>query len=163
MKKIICALICVLTLCSCSSFKDVRVVNKGIDFKAHIFYLSKEYFLSVSMENDGTACFTVTEDKLNSFNVCICNNKVTFCCNGIECEQDVSAVKNSVYTVVYTVFAYFDQYDYKAEKRDGNYFVKGDTSLFDFELLVSPAGLPISAEGEDFSANFYDVTLKNNK
>ena len=62
MKKIICACVCCLLLCSCGkSAAQVKVITKGIAYTAHIFYYDKEYECKAVIDNNGKAEFLITK------------------------------------------------------------------------------------------------------
>lgn len=162
MKKFICVFLSLVLLCSCSSGTDVQVVNRGLNFKAHIFYLSEEYVCSVSIDGDGTATFKTEEGILSGF-IAVCQGeKVRLSYEGKESELDNSLFSGSVFVPIAEMFSYFNSNTCGIEEEDNNYFVKGETSAGQFTLFVSPAGLPIRAniDDPDFSVDFYDVSVQ---
>lgn len=162
MKKFICAFLSLILLCSCSSGADVQVVNRGLTFKAHIFYLSDKYVCSGEISRDGVSTFKVEEGKICGFTA-VCNGeKAVLSYEGKKSEQEYSALEKSFFLPVALMFSYFDSNEYSVEEVDNSFFVKGETSLGEFTLFVSPAGLPISVQfiSNGFSVDFYDVAVQ---
>ena len=159
MKKIICAMLCLVLLCSCSSGGNVKVVNRNLSYKAHIFYFGKEIKLSCVISDNG-AEYKVVDGQIKDFTVKINDSgtKVVF----ENLEKDIKTKNESVYSVLYGVTTYFDKTDYELKKDDGNYKVDGEISFGKFHYFLTPAGLPLSVEFEngDFSANFYDISIE---
>ncbi len=162
MKKIICALLSLILLCSCSFRENVQVVNKGLSFKAHIFYSEQEYICSGEISEDMKLTFTVAEGILSGFTAVYIGETVSLSYEGKECEQEYSLFARSLFTPIAEMFRFFESNEYSVEEDDNRYTSIGKTATGQFTLCVSPTGLPISAEfhSSDFSVEFYDVSVK---
>lgn len=159
MKKIICALLILIMLCSCSSSKNIRVVNRNLEYNAHIFYFGKEYKMHCSI-NETLAEYRVVEGQIKGFGAKVDENGIKVCYANLE--KEIKGESNSVFSVMYDITLFFDTEGYKTENDGGNYYVDGQTDFGKFRYILSPSGLPISInfENGDFSADFYDVNLK---
>lgn len=162
MKKIICALLSLVLLCSCSFKENVRVVNRGLSYKAHIFCLDKEYNILCNVSEQG-AEYSVIDGQIKGLKATV--NKEGIKVSFENLEKDIKSRNMSVFSVLYDITEFFDRDDYKTERNGGNYVAEGETYFGKFRYLLTPSGLPISVNFEkgDFSAQFYDVTLKKAK
>jgi hypothetical protein len=152
-------MLCLVLLCSCSSGGNVKVVNRNLSYKAHIFYFGKEIKLSCVISDNG-AEYRVVDGQIKDFTVKINDSgtKVVF----ENLEKDIKTKNESVYSVLYDVTCFFDGEDYEIKNDDGNYRLYGETDFGKFTYFLTPAGLPLSVEFEngDFSANFYDISIE---
>ncbi len=162
MKKIICALLSLVLLCSCSSEKNVRVINRNLSYKAHIFYFDKEYDIFCNVSEQG-AEYSVIDGQIKGFKATV--NKEGIKVGFGNLEKDTKNKSMSVFSVLYDITEFFDTDEYKTERDGGNYFVDGEMDFGKFRYLLTPAGLPISVRSENgkFSAQFYDIALKKVK
>ena len=162
MKKIICALLILVLLCSCSSERNVKVVNRNLSYKAHIFYFGKEIEVICDI-GENSAEYAVADGQIKGFTakVNIDGIKVSF--EGLE--KDINSENLSVFSILYDVTSFFDGQEYKIQNDGGNYCIDGEIDLGKFRYCYTPSGLPISINFENgvFSANFYDITLKRVK
>ena len=158
MKKIICALLSLVLLCSCSSHKNVRVVNRGLSYKAHIFYYDKEYELLCDVYEDG-AKYLCTSGKIEGFGAEVTKNGMTVYYSDMKKEIKTDG---SVFSVLYMLTKFFDGDAYSSQEDGGNYYVDGQTTYGKFRYYFTPAGLPLSVtfENGDFSAEFSYITLQ---
>ena len=160
MKKFICAFLCVIFLCSCSSKTSVSVVNRNISYRAHIFYYGEEFTCLVSVDNTGRAEYTLSGGALDGFTVCFYENSVTY--SYLEKDSpNAYSFCGDMLSALYEMNEYFNN-EYRVKEKDGEYKVSGYTLIGDFEICVSPTGLPLWAnlDGEEFYVEFYDVALK---
>lgn len=162
MKKIICALLSLVLLCSCSSDKNVRVVNRDLSYKAHIFYFGKEYNILCNIGED-YAQYTVEDGQIKGFCVKVSKNGTMAQFENLE--KSIKSENKSVFSLLYDITEFFDKEDYKTQNDGGNCFVDGEIDFGKFRYFYTPSGLPISInfENGDFSAQFYDITLKKDK
>ena len=162
MKKIICALLSLVLLCSCSSAGNVKVVNRNISYKAHIFYFGKEIDLFCNIK-ENCAEYTVINGMADGFTAIVDGDGIKVGIEGLE--KEMKTQDSAVFSVLYGVTSFFDGQNYKLNNDGGNFFLDGETSFGKFRYSLTPAGLPISLEFEngDFSAKFYDITLKKTK
>lgn len=163
MKKIICVLLSFVFLCSCSAKTDVRVVNKGLSFKAHIFYAQKEYYCLVNISEDMTAAFEFDSGILKGLTAVCKADSVTLAYKDKQSKRMPEEVSNAFFAEIYKAFAFFENNEYTVENEDECFFAQGKTEAGEFRLTVSPSGLPmqISIPLKEIEAQFYDVTLKN--
>ncbi len=159
MKKIICALLSLVLLCSCSSGSNVKVENRNLSYKAHIFYFGKQLEIFCKI-NENSAEYEVLDGNIKGFGATVKNNQVTVKLDGMT--KKVADENASVFSILYAVTSFFDTQGYKTESDNGNYCVDGQIDFGKFRYFFTQAGLPISVnfENEDFFANFYDVTLE---
>ena len=162
MKKIICALLSLILLCSCSAKQKVQVINKGLSFKAHIFCSSGEYICSGEISEDMKMTFTISQGKLSGFTAVYTGEKVSISYEEKEYEQEESFFAQSLFTPITEMFRYFENNKYSVGEKDNIYTSVGEIPEGKFVLCVSPAGLPISAEFDfsDYSVEFYNVSVK---
>ncbi len=162
MKKIICALLSLVLLCSCSLEKNVRVVNRGLSYKAHIFYFDKEYHILCDVSQQG-AEYSVIDGQIKGFGEKADKNGIKVYLGTLE--KEIKSKNTSVFELLYDITEFFDTEDYKTENDGGNYFVDVKTDFGKYRYLLTPAGLPISIKDENgnFSAEFYDIALKKVK
>ena len=162
MKKIICALLSLILLCSCSAKEKVQVINKGLSFKAHIFCSSGEYICACKISEDMKMTFTVVKGRLLGFTAVYTGDKVSLSYEEKEYEQDTSHFAGLLFTPISEMFRYFENNQYSVEEEDDIYTSVGEIPAGKFTLCVSPAGLPISAEFDfsDCSVEFYDLSVK---
>lgn len=166
MKKIICVFMSLMLLCSCSSKTELKVVNKGISYKTHIFYYGQEYDCYIKTSLDGDMVFTVTNGILAGFSVGFSDKGTTFSYMDKSTENPYPLMKNNLFSYLYEMNCYFDNAQYVVKEDNKSYNVTGKTGLGEFTLWVSPTGLPIGAQldSSDFTVEFYDVTMeKDNK
>lgn len=162
MKKFLCAFLSLVILCSCSADNDVRVVNKGLGFEAHIFNSSQEYLCSGEISEDMKATFKVTEGVISGFGAVYFGENVSFFYEGKESDQ-YNSFSQTLFAPIREMFLYLENNEYSVVEKNNEYTVTGNISAGEFILYISPAGLPISAQikSEDFRVDFYDVSIKN--
>ena len=149
MKRIICACICCLLLCSCGkNTARVTVVTRGISYTAHIFYYDKEYECDVKVDSGGKAEFLVTKPKnLKDFTLVFENGKITAKYKNLEFTPELSAMpQGSFLKELYAVISFFENNSYTVYKHNETFYVKGKADTLDFKLKLSEAGLPLEVE-----------------
>lgn len=161
MKKIICALICVIFLCACSSGKTpIKAVNRNISYRAHIFYYGSEYDCDVIIDKDGRASYTLKNGTLDGFTASYFNGSVTLSYMEKECPQPYTYPAGGMLSALYEMNEYLNS-SYEIKEIDEQYLIQGYTSIGEFVISLSGAGLPLSAQldSDAFYVEFYDVTL----
>ncbi len=159
MKKIICALLSLVLLCSCSSGKNVRAVNRDLSYKAHIFYFGKEYNILCNID-ENHAEYTIEDGQIKGLCVKVSKDGIMAEFNNLE--KSIQRGNTSVFSVLYDITEFFDSQDYKTQNDGGNCFVDGQIDFGKFRYFYTPSGLPISInfENGNFSAQFYDIVLE---
>lgn len=162
MKKILCALICVIFLCGCEGAAAPKAVNRNISYRAHIFYYGKEYDCFVVIDGDGRAEYKINDGLLEGFTATYFGDSITLSYAEKENPQPYSYPKGNMLSVLYELNESLSG-EYKTEKKDGQYVVLSETTLGEYTLFISGAGLPLSAklDDEEFYVEFYDVSLIN--
>ena len=159
MKKLICVLMCVVFLCGCTEKGSVKAVSDGISYRAHIFYFGKEYDCNVRI-CDSRAEYTVKGGLLDGFKSIYSDDGVILQCEDKKSRLYTTLPEGCMTGTLFEMNSYLKG-EYETEKKDGEYIVKGYTSLGKFDLKLTKAGLPLSCylNGEDFYVEFYDVSL----
>ncbi len=161
MKRIICACVCCLLLCSCGkSASQVSVVTRGISYTAHIFYYDKEYECNAVIDTSGKAEFLVTKpENLKDFTIVFENGKITAKYKNLEFTPELSAMpQGSFLKELYGINVFFENNSYTVYKQGETFYAKGTADTLDFKLTLSEAGLPLEAElGSDFKIIFSSV------
>ena len=163
MKRIICACVCCLLLCSCAkSTAQIKVVTKGISYTAHIFYNDKEYICDTVIDNSGKAEFLITKPKnLKDFTVVFENGKVTAKYKGLQFTPDISSMPQGAFLKeLYSVHSFLENNKYTVYKQGEKFFVSGRADTLDFELTLSETGLPLEIQfSNEFNIVFSQVSL----
>lgn len=161
MKKIICVLLCAICLCSCSG-RTVKLINRGIGFRAHILFSGKEYNCDCIISSEGKGEYQIIDGNLEGFTATVCKENITYTFEGKEIllEKDF---KNSLFYLLYMGLEYFSDKDMKATKSDGRYYLSGEIEGAPFTLQLTEMGLVTEMNIEDlnFSALFSEVTIIN--
>ena len=160
MKKILCALFCVIFLCGCSDGKMPEAVNRNISYRAHIFYYGKEYECDAEIDGEGRAVYKIKDGLLDGFTATYFGDSITLSYAEKQSPQPYSYPKGSMLSVLYELNESLDG-EYKTEKKEGQYIISSETTIGKYTLLISGAGLPLSAQldKEEFYVEFYDVCL----
>lgn len=159
MKNFLCAVLCIVLLCSCSSERKVRVINEGVCYTAHIFYGENE-FVAWCEAKDNCMEF-VTEQGAEGLRITVNPEKAILRYEEKEIVLLNGEYDYAFYKLIYDVNKYFNG-DYKVEERDDVYIVNGKVTEYDFELILSPTGFPIELKIEEigFFVKYYDILVK---
>lgn len=160
MKKIICAFLSLVLLCSCSNTKGIKVQKENIGFRAHIFCAAGEYLCDFYFYENMSVKATVRSESLNGLTVFINGEEAVLSFMGKESKRNVKEIENTVFAPIIFAFDYLNSNSYKVEEKDNVYYVLGENSIGEFKMLLAPTGIPIGIEYKtnDFSSEFYDVT-----
>ncbi|MBE6729373.1 MAG: hypothetical protein E7568_03970 [Ruminococcaceae bacterium] len=159
MKKIICVLLVLLSLAGCGSINAVTPVNRGIAYRAHIFYYGKEYDCDVKIDEQGRAEYRIRDGQLSGLCLCFYGDKIKYSYMDKEFEESF-ALNGGMLNTLYEMNESISD-DCKVEKTDNEWVLNGETANGEYELFLSGGGLPIKAclDGDSFYVDFYDVTL----
>lgn len=156
MKKILCSLFLVLTLCACTTKTEkITPVTKGITFFAEITYYNETYECNTEIKQNGdtTVTFSYPQD-LSPLTIAYQGGEVTANYDGLEYSYSADGMPHySVSDVIYDVFS--QNFDTVFEE-DDNYYVEYRKDGNDVRLYIGSSGLPIKIE-----SNFFTVTIKN--
>ncbi len=159
MKRIICAVLCVVFLCSCSAKSKVRVVNENVCYAAHIFYGETEYEAWCEVNEE---CMEVTVEKgAVGLKISVNNEAAVLNYEQKEITLQKGEYDTAFYKLLFDVNSYFDG-EYTVKEKNDIYTVGGNASGYDFEMTVSPTGFPIELKIDEigFSVKYYDILLK---
>ena len=160
MKKIICAFLSLVLLCSCSDTKGIKVQKENIGFRAHIFCASGEYLCDFYFYENSEVSVSINSGSLNGFKAFVSGEDIVLSFMGKESKRKVMEMENSVFAPIIYAFDYLKGNSYKVEEKDNSYFLFGESRIGKFKMYLAPTGIPIGVEYESngFSSEFYDVT-----
>ncbi len=158
MKKILCSLFLVLTLCSCATkTESITPVTKGLKFTAQISYYNESYECDVTVKQNGDTeiAFLIPED-LSGLKITYSGNSVTANYNGIEYKfTDDSLPQYSVSDIIYKIFA--AKYD-TVTQQDDYYYVEYAKDDLNCKIVIGATGLPIKIEEK---SSRFEIIIKN--
>ena len=160
MKKILCIVISLLFLCSCSSkTSNILPVTKGICFDAQISYYNEAYECKVNIAKNGdTEIAFLSPETLLGLKVTYSGNQITADYNGIKYTYLAENLPQfSVSDTIYKIFS--NTYD-EISNKDDSYFVNYSNGDTEYKLYIGATGLPIKIESPYFIAEIKNATIK---
>lgn len=162
MKRIICACMCLLLLCSCAeNTAQIEAVTRGISYTAHIFYYGEEYECQVKVEENGKESYLVTKPKnLKDFTIIFENEEVVAEYKNLKFSPELSALpQGSVLKELHGVIKYIESNEYTVYKSKENFYINGMADSLEFKLIIAESGLPLSVEfNNEFEVIFASVS-----
>lgn len=161
MKRLVCVLLMLLVLCSCSG-GEIEPRLKGISFNAEMTYYNECYNFGGEVLSDGTLKVTLTEPEelkdlsftLSGENTVIEYKGLTY--SPVEGSMPFSRIIENFYKPLREV-ALSNSCEVS---KDGVF--KSDNGAQSYTITFSPTGLPQKLEipDERFSVRFYNVSIK---
>lgn len=157
MKKIICLVLLLTTLCSCGGGREIKPQLTGISFTAEISYYNENYSLDGVISKNGEFVFEIKEpEELCDLRISLIDGQTRVDYKGLtytplEGTMPFAKVLSEFYSPMEEII----RDDSLLAKSDG--IIKGEG----FTLTVSPTGLPLKLEipDERFEVKFLNVSI----
>ena len=160
MKKLICIILTLLCLCSCSK-GEVSPKLLSISFTAELNYYNEEYVFQGEILEDCTMKISIKEpEELKDLNITVTDKAMTADYKGITYEANEATMPFSrvIQTFYFPLSAIAKDSSLKADK---NGEISGEFGGDKCSLTVSPTGLPqtFSIKSKQLNLRFYNISI----
>lgn len=160
MKKILCAILVLLTLAACSGKKEVAPLLCGISFSADVSYYNENYKGECTVSKDGALTVKITEpEELSGYTVKLSNEGITAEYLGLSFTPTANNMPaSSVLSDFYRQYSAAAFSKEPARSTGDGYRLSGEG----YTLWLTAMGLPQKAElpDESFCIYFYNVAVE---
>lgn len=160
MKKILCLLVSILFLCSCSKAKtNITPLTKGISFDATLSYYNENYEVSVIVAKNGnTEVLFNSPKELKGLKVKYAGDQICAEYSGIKYTTLQEGLPQySVSDIIYKTFS--EEYS-TVYSNDDKYYVEYENDSLDLKMYLGATGLPIKIESPYFLAEIKNATIQ---
>lgn len=159
MKKIICIILTLLCLCSCSK-SEISPKLRSISFTAELKYYNEEYVFEGEILEDATMKISIKEpEELKDLNITVTDKVMKADYKGLTYEANEATMPFSrVIQTFYSPLSIIAKDD--TIKADKNGEINGEFGGEKCSMTISPTGLPQKFESKQLCLNFYNITIK---
>lgn len=161
MKKILFLPLLFVLLCGCSKKTTVAPVLNNISFEAEIEYNENQFVCDVDIKENVFDITVTKPENINGLNFVLSDSGVTANFNEISYSKDIDLLPDTaIHKLLFNVFCDVSNGKF-AEYDSENCVISGKTDGYEYNLLISPSGLPINLEFDDIDLKifFNNLTL----
>lgn len=143
MRKILCLIIPVLLLCSCTTKAEkIKPITKGLKFTAQISFYNEQYECDTIIKQNGdTEISFLSPEDLLGLKINYSVSGITTSYNGLEYNYDSESLPQySASDILYKIFS--AEYHTVLEQ-DDNYYVEYIEDNLNYKMQIGETGLPI--------------------
>lgn len=161
MKKIILAISLIFLLAGCSAKTEIKPVTENLSFNSRIHYYNETYEAAGLIDAQGNLTFEITSpEDIKGLRLEFTGEELKTTFDGLEYSEKNPQLTGA-FGEVNKVLKDIRNAAKTTRVDDDNYFIEGKVNGCEYDLTVSPVGLPIELESDcgDLEMNFFDVKI----
>ena len=161
MKKIIAAFLFIFLLAGCSVGTETVPVTENLSFNTRVHYYNETYEAEALIDAQGNMTFDITSpEDIKGLRLEFTGDELKSTFDGLEYTEKNPQLTGA-FGEINKIFNDIRSGDKQARTDDGEYFVEGRVDGCEYDLTVSPAGLPIELDSDcgDLEMSFLNIKI----
>ena len=161
MKKIIAACLFIFLLAGCSIKTQTKPVTQNLSFNTRVHYYNETYEAAALIDAQGNMTFDITSpEDIKGLKLEFTGDELKATFDGLEYTEKNPQLTGA-FGEINKIFNDIRNGDKQVRNDEGEYFIEGRVDGCEYDLTVSPAGLPIELESDcgDLEMGFFDIKI----